>query len=234
MTRFISIISGKGGVGKTTVAINLAAALRKLGKDVIILDGDLTTPAVGLYFGISNFSVDLTHVFKGENSITESIYLHPRGFKIIPAGLDHSKLKYVDIDFKEIFKKLEGLSEIVIIDCPSGLGKEVKSLIDLSEETIVVTNPDILSVTNALKAIKLTEENESTVLGVILNRITGNNYEMKIKEIETFLTETIISEINEDELITQSRAKKIPLIFNYPAADNSRNFKMLASKLAGL
>lgn len=232
MTRFITVLSGKGGVGKTTVAVNLGAALRRFGKDVIILDANLTTPDIGLYFGISNFPSTLTHFLKGEKEITESIYLHPRGFKVIPAGIDNSELKYLDMDMKKVIDKLKGLGEVVIIDCPAGLGKDVQSLLKLSDEVLIVTNPDLMSVTNALKAARLAEENEATVIGVVLNKVK-KNAEMDTPSIESFLGETIISEIPEDDAVAKARINKIPLIFSDPGADAAVNFKKLAAKLIG-
>ena len=231
MTRFITILSGKGGVGKTTIAINLAAALRRLGRDVILLDANLTTPDVGLYFGISNFPVTLNDFIKGESELNDAIYLHPRGFKVLPTGIDHNDLKYHDADFKKIFKKLQGLTEIVVIDGPTGLGKDVRDLLKHSDEILIVTNPDILSVTNALKTSKLAEEHDSTVLGVVLNNMNKSDYEMDVNSVEAMLSIPVISELDYDETITKARIERKPLIFNYPRDETSVNIKALATKL---
>ena len=232
MTRFIAILSGKGGAGKTTVAIHLAAALRKSGKDVSILDANLSAPDLGIYFGIADFKTDLSHVIKGEKEIKEAIYMHPSGFKIIPSSINNSQLKYHAPDFREIFRKLNGLSEIVLIDCPAGLGDEVKEIIENSDEVLVVANPDMLSATNALRTIKASEENDKTVLGVVLNRIKNSSYEIDSKSMENFLGMPVIAEISEDEMITKARAERKPLIFDSPNDSFSR-FSSLAEKIAG-
>ena len=72
----IAVVSGKGGVGKTTSAINLAAALNFFGKDVVILDANLTTPNVGLHLGAPIVPVNLNHVLSGKASIVDAIYEH--------------------------------------------------------------------------------------------------------------------------------------------------------------
>jgi len=77
MGKVIVISSGKGGVGKTTTSVNLSTALSKQGKSVILVDGNLTTPNVGLHLGLTKFPVTLNDVMKGEAALTDSIYLHP-------------------------------------------------------------------------------------------------------------------------------------------------------------
>jgi septum site-determining protein MinD len=233
MTRFITILSGKGGVGKTTLALSLGAALKRFGRDVTILDANLDNADIGLHLGVSSFPSDLTHFIKGEKEIADVIYLHPAGFKVIPSGIDNSRIKHFDVDYKRIFEKLQGLSEIVIIDCPPGLGKDVESLLSMSDECLVIANPDIISATNALKAIKLAEEKNSTVLGVVLNRTKNSIHEMNTESMEEFLGIPIIADVPEDEAVVKSRVEKSSLIFDHPEAEASINIKKLAAKLIG-
>lgn len=87
MTKVITITSGKGGVGKTTTAINLAAALNSLGKDVILVDSNLTTPNVGIHLGAPIVPVTLNHVLLGKAKVGDAIYEHSSGTKILPSSL---------------------------------------------------------------------------------------------------------------------------------------------------
>src|SRR3989338_7722171 len=108
MGKLITITSGKGGVGKTTTAINLGAAINKFGKDVIVVDTNLTTPNVGLHLGAPIVPVNLNHVLLGKAKVSDAIYEHESGTKIIPSSLsikelkrlDHSKLKDVGKSLK--------------------------------------------------------------------------------------------------------------------------------------
>jgi septum site-determining protein MinD len=87
MTRFISIISGKGGVAKTTTSINLGAALSYFGKDVIVVDANLTTPNIGVHLGVPVVPVHLHHALQGKHNIRDAVYMHPGGTKFVPASI---------------------------------------------------------------------------------------------------------------------------------------------------
>ena len=80
MGKLIVVSSGKGGVGKTTTSVNLASSLARHGKNVILVDGNLTTPNVGLHLGFTKFPVTMNDVLKGEANLEDAIYIHPLGF----------------------------------------------------------------------------------------------------------------------------------------------------------
>jgi len=92
MTKFIAIMAGKGGTGKTTTSINLGAALSYFGKDVIVVDANLTTPNVGIHLGVPIVPIHLHHVLQGKNDISEAVYVHPAGPKIVPGSIAMSDL----------------------------------------------------------------------------------------------------------------------------------------------
>ena len=106
MTKIITITSGKGGVGKTTTAINLAAALNSFGKEVILVDANLSTPNVGLHFGAPIVPITLNHVLNGKAEIADAIYEHASGTKIMPSSLSVKDLRNINHSkLKEIGKK---------------------------------------------------------------------------------------------------------------------------------
>ena len=96
MSKFIVITSGKGGVGKTTTAVNLAVAMNSFDEDVTLVDVNLTTPNVGLHLGAPVVPVTLNHVLSGKADLADSIYEHESGTKIIPASLSIKELKKID------------------------------------------------------------------------------------------------------------------------------------------
>ena len=163
MTRFIAVVSGKGGVGKTTTSLNLGIALKNLGKDSLVLDGNLTTPDIGLHLGVPKLPYTLNDVLAGKKSILNATYIHASGLKVIPADISFKALKKIDIKgLKKVFKDLKGTSEIVIIDCGAGLGKDVISVMNFADEVLVVTNPDLTAVTNALKTATSNEPDSAS------------------------------------------------------------------------
>src|SRR3990167_6753582 len=124
MPKIITITSGKGGVGKTTTAINLGVALNYFGKEVVIVDANLTTPNVGLHLGAPIVPVNLNHVLLGKAKVSDSIYEHQSGTKIIPSSLSVKELKRLNHDkLKEVGRKLKKMADFVIFDSAAGLGE---------------------------------------------------------------------------------------------------------------
>ena len=159
MTRIVVCASGKGGVGKTTLVANLGLALAKLGKDVTVVDANLTTPNLGLHLGVPLYPTTLHDVVKGRAHIRDAIYEHESGLKIIPAGISIKDLKGADPkEIPNAFLGLLGTSDIVLVDASAGLGREALSALEAADELLLITNPDISSVTDALKTAKLAEQ----------------------------------------------------------------------------
>ena len=105
MSKIIVIASGKGGVGKTVSAINLAAAMNYFGKDVLVVDGNLSTPNVGIHLNAPEVPINLNHVLRGEAEPFEAVYEHDSGVKVIPASLSIKELKRTKPEKKKLFKK---------------------------------------------------------------------------------------------------------------------------------
>lgn len=232
--RIITISSGKGGVGKTTTAINLGAALNYFGKDVIIVDGNLTTPNIGLHLGAPIVPVSLNHVLLGKAKISDAIYEHDSGTKIIPSSLSVRELKRVNHDrLKEVVKKLNKMAEIVILDSAAGLGEEAVAALEAADEIILVTNPEILAVTDALKTGKLVEQLGKEVKGVIVNRVRGEKFEMPISNVKDMLELPILGVIPEDRNVPKSVVMKDALVHTHPRSKAARAYRVLAAKIIG-
>lgn len=235
MTRVIDIVSGKGGVGKTTLTSNLAYALTELGQDVIAVDANLTTPNLGLHLGFHLAPKTLHDVLKRKTKLKNSIYPHPFGFKIIPASLNINDLKGVDVGrLPEVTLSLLGKTDIVLMDSAPGLGREALSSINAADEILIITNPDIPSVTDALKTLKLAEETNKNVLGVVVNRVRRKAHELTKKEIEEMLGVPVLVEIPEDKNVLRSVAAKNPIIDYYPFSPASVEIRRLAHILVGV
>src|SRR3990167_2324754 len=188
MAKLLTIISGKGGVGKTTTAINLGAAINKFGKDVVVVDANLTTPNVGLHLGAPIVPVNLNHVLLGKAKVSDAIYEHESGTKIIPSSLSIKELKRLDHSkLKDVGKSLKRLADFIIYDSAAGLGEEAISSIEAADSLIIVTNPEIPAVTDALKTAKLADEMGKEVLGVVVTRVRGVRTEMPLDNIREML-----------------------------------------------
>jgi septum site-determining protein MinD len=234
MARIISVLSGKGGVGKTTLVSNLGTALVKMGKKVTILDANVTTPNLSLHLGIPLYPVTLHDVLRDDTSIESAIYDHQTGLKIVPASLSTEALRGIDMDkMQSALSHLLSNNDIIIVDAAAGLGKEAIAALNVADDLIVVTNPELPAVTDALKTIRVAQSNGTNVLGVVVNRVKGLSHEMSMSEIRSMLDVPIISIIPEDIHIPKSISKKIPVVHHKPRSKSSIQFQKLASRITG-
>lgn len=156
--RVLSVTSGKGGVGKSNVVANLAMALAKLDKKVLIIDADLGVGNMDVLLGLSP-QYNLNHVLAGECSLPEIIVDVGPNIKLIPAGSgvqeytslgQHEKLKLLDeLDM------LEEAFDVMIIDTEAGISDNVTYFTVAAQEIIVVVSPEPTSITDAYALIKL-------------------------------------------------------------------------------
>jgi septum site-determining protein MinD len=234
MARVISVISGKGGVGKTTTVTNLGAALVKNGKSVIIIDANVTTPNLSLHLGIPFYPLTLHDVLKKRIPIESAIYEHSSGMKVIPASLSVDSMKGVNMDkLESALWSLTGDADIILVDGAAGLGREALTSMKLADELLIVTNPELPAVTDALKTIKLAEEHGTKVMGVVVNRYKGSKHEMSLSEIKSMLEVPIISVIPEDSSVPRSIKHRKPVVHHKPNSQASIAFRKLASKVSG-
>lgn len=235
MTRLICVSGGKGGVGKTTVTSNLGSALTEMGVDTMVIDANLTNPNLGFHLGIPLYPTTLHDVLRGEAHITEATYIHHSGMRVVPSGLSVDDLKNTSphgID--EVLQDVMGEPEVVLIDSAAGLGNESVNAIESSDEVLVVTNPNLPAVTDALKTVNIAEEAGTHVLGVVLNRTEGKDHELTSEEVEDMIGHPVVAEVPEHDHMKDAVSRKTPIIHHKPDHDLSHRFKELASDIAGL
>lgn len=232
MGKLIVVSSGKGGVGKTTTSVNLASALSKYGKNVILVDGNLTTPNVGLHLGLTKFPITLNDVLKGEASLADSVYIHPLGFKLVPGSLSIRSFSEINSrKLGKIFEDLKDMCDFVIVDSAAGLGNESISVLKNADEIIIVTNPELPAVTDAFKVVTLAKEIGIPVKGVVLNKVRRDNFDLGFRAIESLLETPITSVIPEDKHMRKAVYKKRPIIHIRPNSHTSRQYHHLARRV---
>ena len=232
MKKLIVITSGKGGVGKTTTAINLGAAIKYFGKDVLIIDGNLTTPNVGIHLNSPEVPINLNHVLTGKADVIEAIYEHESGIKIMPSSLSIKELKKIKPEkIKEFKQEFLKMSEYIIIDSAAGLGNEALSTIDIADELILVTNPEMPAITDALKTIKLAEQMKKNICGIIVTRVRKNNIEMTPETVKEMLEAPILGMVPEDISVQKSLSMKNAVVHTHPKSNAARAYKEIAAKL---
>lgn len=235
MKKLIVITSGKGGVGKTTTAINLGAAINHFGHDVLVIDANLTTPNVGIHLNSPEVPVSLNHILQNKAEVFEAVYEHNSGLKVIPSSISMKELKKIKSDklknYKKDFKKV---SDWVIVDSAAGLGDEAQHALKLADELIVVTNPEMPAITDALKAIKLADEMKKPIKGVIITRVKKNKSEMQPDTVKEMLEVPILGMIPEHLDVQEALNLKDAVVHTHPKSKPSRAYKEIASNILGV
>lgn len=232
MARSIAVIGGKGGVGKTTVVANLSAALARLGYDVMAIDANFTTPNLGLHLGLHLASNTIHQVLRNEKPVWDAVYWHPAGFRVIPGSLNLNYLVGLDLSkFSEILTNFN--SDFILSDSAAGLGKEAIASLEACDEILVVANPELPSLADGLRVLKLGERLNKQIVGIVVNRVKRERHELSRKKVEEFMGYPVLAEIPEDSEVRKAVAKRVPVVEFNPRASASIEFNYLAHKLIG-
>lgn len=186
-TRIIAITSGKGGVGKTNFAVNMAIAYAQLGKKVILIDGDLGMANVNVLLNIVP-QYNLMHVINKKKTMKEIVMDTEFGIKFIAGANGFSKIANLTVEELEYFANqfaTLGNADIIIIDTGAGIANNVLQFVAAADEVIVVTTPEPTAITDAYGIIKIitTEIVDRTVdLKLIVNRVHSADEGKRISE----------------------------------------------------
>lgn len=238
----ISIVSGKGGVGKTTITANLGMALAEMNKDVLIIDVDIEMPNLSLVLGIEERGPTLYDVLRGEAELQDAIVGLDLGKKyrekgtvlVLPASLALEKLKYVEPDrLKEIFTAIPDFADFVLVDSAPGLGKSTLASICYSDRVILVATPEIPTISDNLRTIKVARKIGAELGGFILNHYSKETAVVTAKEMETLLNLPCLGVIPEDRRIRACTASGKLFFLRYPKIDASFTLRKVACILTG-
>ncbi|MFB6075751.1 MAG: P-loop NTPase [Candidatus Aenigmatarchaeota archaeon] len=226
MRKKTAIVSGKGGVGKTVTTLNIAASLHDIDENVLVVDGDLSNPTIGLYLGLYQFPNTFNQVLESNASPHEALYIHQTGLRIIPASISLNNLETDVSDMGKVFEQLDGHT---LIDCPPGFGREVQSIIRNCDEVVAVTNPISPAVIGCMRLVEMARNMGKPVKGIVLNNLTYQ--EVDSEEIEAICNAPILGEVPRDSNVDYSIEKRMPLVKDSPYAPASLSFKEIAHKL---
>ncbi len=227
--RVIGVISGKGGVGKTTLSVNLSAIAALNGADVVLIDGDLGNPGVGLHLGLWGYSAGLQQVLSGKYTAEQATIIHPAtGIRVLPSTLEYERGAKLS-NLKNVVKATS--QSLAIIDSPPGVSASAEDILSSCTEAIILVTPDIPSVMGAAKIIELAKKCNTKVAGLVLNRVQNKNYEMHPKEIEHTCEARVLAVIPEDKAVPESISARIPVVMYAPNSPVSNKLHDLAGEL---
>lgn len=243
--RVITVTSGKGGVGKSNVSVNLAIQFKKLGKRVIIFDADFGLANVEVIFGIVP-KYNMFDMIYNSMDIMDILTQGPLGIEFISGGsgvqellkLDRYQLTYM----LEKMKELDRLADIIIIDTGAGISDSVLDFVMASNEVLLVTTPEPTAITDAyavLKAIKKRDPNiNEKSLNLLVNRTEyhqeGSEIFEKLNKVTNRYLDidlTNIGSLPNDKTLVKAVVEQKPVTMLYPKADVSRGFEILADRM---
>jgi flagellar biosynthesis protein FlhG len=242
-TRIIAVSSGKGGVGKTNLSINIALAYAQLGKKVIVLDADLGLANVNVILGIIP-KYNLYHLIRKQKSIQEIILDTGYGIQIVAGASGFSRIANLTDDEREGF--IEELSElssadVIIIDTSAGVSSNVLDFIAAADDAIIVTTPEPTAITDAYGIVKIiaTEVDYLNLgLKLIVNRVKSVTQGKKVAErviniAGQFLNLKMdyLGYVYDDPAVSQSVLKQKPFVIVAPKCKASICVRHIASRL---
>ncbi|MBR6703551.1 MAG: septum site-determining protein MinD [Clostridia bacterium] len=227
MARKIVVTSGKGGVGKTTVASNLSAQLAKRGQRVVLCDADFGLNNVDVVTGVEELiTYDIVDVIEGRCRAKQALVTHPDFYNLhILTSVHSAPERYISPQsLKLVLDTLSPQFDFILIDCPAGVDEGFHRAVAVADEAIVVTTPHISALRDADKAITLLKSYELDKISVVVNKVRG-----ELLAVGESLSPSEISEL-----------LKLPLlgvlpeeysIFNGGLSKAHPAFKILASNL---
>ena len=229
------VISGKGGVGKTTVFANLATSLAMVGKKIAIMDTDLAMANLGLVFGLNKLPVTLHEVLAGEGSIENAMYEGPHNIKIIPSGDTIEGFQKADPSgLVDVIEFLKERFDYLFIDSSMGINEDLMLLLPLADHIIIIATPDLTSMADALRMKIIAQSLNDNIDGVILNcaeSLNGNNSKKKLEQIMDL---NVLEVIPYDSNVRTSLIQQTPLVICLPDSPASVAIKNLATRITGI
>lgn len=231
--KIITVVSGKGGVGKTTFAVNVASYMSMAGFSTVLIDADIYNPCIFFHLGLAPSSRGLQELLEGEAKLEEVIPIHPAtGLRCISSSIHEYRNPKVD-RLGKVVRQLD--YEYIFIDCPPGFSPLIEEAVGVSDEIFVMMTPDMPSATAALKLVTFIRHHfpnkaDSTFV-YPLNRVSNTPYEVHPREIESLFKAKISASIPEDSNVPRSISAKTPLILLNPSSPFSRAVKRFSSDL---
>ncbi|OPX30849.1 MAG: hypothetical protein B1H40_04885 [Candidatus Latescibacteria bacterium 4484_181] len=181
----LAITSGKGGVGKTSIALNLAIQLSRLQTDVLLIDVNFGLANLGVLLNLVSEDT-LEDVLEGRCALFQTIKRGPEGLNVIPASLSSSQsFSFTPLKQKVLTRQLGKLKEkfdLILIDTPSGMSTGVSSVLSVADETVVITTPEPTAVVDAYAMVKLIHNSGAERrLSLLINMVKSRDQALDLK-----------------------------------------------------
>ncbi len=239
----VSVTSGKGGVGKTNLSVNLAVELAKFGKRVVLLDADLGLANVDVLLGVTP-QKNLFHLFHEGTSIRDILYPTHYGFSILPASSGMSEMLSLGTGQKlELLEAVDALEEEVdylLVDTGAGISDNVLYFNLAAQERIVVLTPEPTSLTDAYALIKVLKTNHGVEhFKVVINmahdlraaKVVFSRLHQACEHFLSGVSLDLVGIIPRDTTVRQSVVQQLPLCVNEPNSIAAKSMSTIAQSI---
>lgn len=240
--KVLAVTSGKGGVGKTNLSVNLSVSLARMGRQVMLMDADLGLANVDVMLGLSP-RFNLMHVLNGEKTIEDVIVKGPEGLMVIPAASGIQKMAELSpaehAGVVRCFSELTIPLEYLIVDTAAGISDTVVSFSRAAKEVVVVVCDEPSSITDAYALIKVLNKDYGVekfhmVANMVRSTSEGPDLYAKLSKVTNkFLDVTLefLGQVPFDERLRLAVQKQKPITLSYPGSPASRGFVDLAKRI---
>jgi len=242
--RIITVTSGKGGVGKSNIVVNVSIALQKMGKKVMIFDADIGMGNDDILMGCSSKYNVFDVISKGKE-IEDVVLTGPFGVKLLPGGSALTKVEDLTEIQRDMFiSKLTSLTglDYIIMDTGAGVNKSVLGFIACCEDLVIVTTPEPTSLTDAYSLLKAVKHfNIKNSAKVIINRSLDNNEaNLTFNKFDNAVTKFLhmkleyLGKISDDKKLAYAVRAQQPVVVSYPNSEAARDITSIAGKIEGM
>ena len=227
-----TVASGKGGVGKTTTAINLGAMFAEAGSDVVVVDTDLGMANIAGFLDFEMTGATLHDVLAGEANVPEAIYEAPGDIDVLPSSTDIQAFARSETEkLPDVVAQLRAEYDVVLLDTGAGISYDTMLPLSLADAVLLVTTPDVASVRDTAKSGELTHHVGGTVRGAVLTQ--RSNDILNAEDVEGTLETEILAVVPEDQTVPMGIDAGRPLAAFAPNAPAASAYRELAELLAG-